>query len=86
MLQKEFTRQAERVLDIAKTYAKKWNHPYIGTEHVLLALKKEFTGVGAQVLEMNGVEEAKIIQLIEELTATRSATKKKLEFSPRLEF
>ena len=86
MLQKEFTKQAERALEIAKTFAKKWNHPYIGTEHVLLALKKEFTGVAAQVLEMNKVEERKIIQLIEELTAVKNATKRKMEYSPRLEF
>ena len=55
-MQKEFTAQAERVLATAKSLAKKWNHPYVGTEHLLLALRKEFTGVAGQVLAMNSVD------------------------------
>ena len=34
-----------------------WHHPYIGTEHLLLALQKVFTGVAGQVLAMNRVDE-----------------------------
>lgn len=86
-MQKEFTKQAEKVLSTAKTLAKKWNHPYVGTEHLLLALKKEFTGVAGQVLAMNHVEEAKIEKVIEELISSAKDVKmKKVEFSPRLEF
>ena len=64
-MQKEFTKQAEQVLNIAKNLAKKFHHPYIGTEHLLLALKKEFTGVAGQVLAMNHVEEEKINKIID---------------------
>lgn len=86
-MQKEFTRQAENVLNTARVLAKKWNHPYVGTEHLLLALKKEFTGVAGQVLAMNHVEEAKIEKVIDELIAPiKDVKKKKVEFSPRLEF
>ena len=61
-MQKEFTKQAEQVLNKARSLAKKFHHPYIGTEHLLLALKQEITGVAGQVLSMNHVEEEKIIK------------------------
>ncbi|MBP3462166.1 MAG: ATP-dependent Clp protease ATP-binding subunit [Tyzzerella sp.] len=86
-MQKEFTAQAEKVLITAKNLARKWNHPYVGTEHLLLALKKEFTGVASQVLGMNGVEEEKVVKIIEELVApVQDVKRKKIVFSPRLEF
>ena len=86
-MQKEFTAQAEKVLSGAKKLAKKWKHPYVGTEHLLLALKKEFTGVASQVLAMNGVKESQIEKLIEELVVPlHDEEKKRIELSPRLEF
>ena len=86
-MQKEYTAQAEKVLITAKNLARKWNHPYVGTEHLLLALKKEFTGVASQVLSMNHVEDEKIVQVIKELVApTQDVKRKKMVFSPRLEF
>lgn len=86
-MQKEFTKQAEQVLNIAKSFAKKFHHPYIGTEHLLLALRREFTGVAGQVLVANHVEEDKIVKIISELISPAQEVKvKTLEFSPRLEF
>lgn len=86
-MQKGYTAQAEKVLIAAKNLARKWNHPYVGTEHLLLALKKEFTGVASQVLGMNGVEEEKVVKIIEELVApVQDIKRKKVAFSPRLEF
>lgn len=86
-MQKQFTAQAEKVLNTAKHLAKKWNHSYVGTEHLLLALKREFTGVASQVLAMNGAEEEKIVKIIEELVAPAKDEKQKhIAFSPRLEF
>ena len=86
-MQKEFTAQARKVLATAKNLARKWNHPYVGTEHLLLALKREFTGVASQVLAMNRVEEEKVTKIIEELVAPVEEVKhKNVEFSPRLEF
>lgn len=86
-MQKEFTKQAEQVLNIAKSLAKKFHHPYIGTEHLLLALRREFTGVAGQVLVTNHVEEDKIIKIISDLISPAQEVKvKTLEFSPRLEF
>ena len=86
-MQKEFTKQAAKVLENAKNLAKKFQHPYIGTEHLLLALKQEFTGVAGQVLSMNHVEEEKIIKIIDELISPAQEIKQRnIEFSPRLEF
>ena len=49
------------------------HHSYIGTEHILLGLLKEGTGVASQVLADNGVEYDKVLELIEELIAPGNA-------------
>ena len=67
-MQKDFTKQAAKVLETARALAKKWNHPYVGTEHLLLALRREFTGVAGQILAANKVEEEKITKVIEDRT------------------
>mgnify|MGYP003288556235 FL=1 len=86
-MHKDFTAQAEKVLMTAKSLARKWGHPYVGTEHLLLALRKEFTGVAGQVLAMHRVDEEKIRKIIEELGAPAQGEKRKrMEYSPRLEF
>ncbi len=86
-MQKEFTEQARKVLNKAKSLAKKFHHPYIGTEHLLLALAQEFTGVAGQVLAMNHVEEDKIVKLIDELISpVQEVEGVTLERSPRLEY
>lgn len=87
-MQKDFTKQAARVLEMARTLAKKFNHPYVGTEHLLLSLQREFAGVAGQVLAMNHVEEEKVVQIIHELISPTNEVKKKktIELSPRLEF
>lgn len=86
-MQKSFTAQAEKVLVTAKKLARKWGHPYVGTEHLLLALRKEFTGVAGQVLAVHHVDEDKIIKIIEELGAlTGEDRSRRTEYSPRMEF
>ena len=82
-MEKEFTKQAERVLQLAKSFAKKFHHPYVGTEHLLLALKQEFTGVAGQVLAMNGVKFEEIEKVIHELISPEKEIHvSKIEFSP----
>ena len=86
-MEKEFTKQAGRVLTTAKNLAKKFHHPYVGTEHLLLALRQEFAGVAGQVLAMNKVKEEDIEKIIHELISYEKEVKvDKMEFSPRLEF
>ncbi len=86
-MHKQFTAQAERVLEMARNLAKKWNHPHVGTEHLLLALRKEYTGVASQILAANGAGEEEIVKLIENLVAPIEGVKKRrVEFSPRMDF
>lgn len=68
-MRKPYTAKAQKVLEIAAKLSKKLKHNYIGTEHILLGLIGEGSGVAAQILMDNGVEEEQLLQLIEELIA-----------------
>ncbi|NWG19737.1 MAG: ATP-dependent Clp protease ATP-binding subunit [Chloroflexi bacterium] len=52
----KFTKRAKQVLQIASEEARAFNHPYIGTEHILLGLIREGEGVAARVLDELGVK------------------------------
>ena len=65
----EYTEKAQRVIELAKKCAKELKQNYVGTEHVLVALIRERTGVAALVLSENGVQESQILDLIEQLIA-----------------
>lgn len=62
-----FTKQAEKSVRYAAKKAREMQHPYIGSEHLLLGLKREYSGVAGQILAQNGVEEEKILRLMDEL-------------------
>ena len=47
-----FTDRARRVMQLANQEAQRFNHEYIGTEHILLGLIKEGSGVAASVLRI----------------------------------
>ena len=61
-----FTERAQRVILIAQEEAKRLNHDYVGTEHILLGLIREGEGVAATVLQNLSVELDEIQQKIEE--------------------
>jgi uncharacterized damage-inducible protein DinB len=52
----KFTERARKVLQLAQEEAQRFNHDYIGTEHILLGLVREGDGVAARVLRNLGVE------------------------------
>lgn len=68
-MQNRYTKQAEGAIRYAAASAKRLKHPYIGTEHLLLGLRKEYTGVAGQVLAQHGADEDKILRLMDELIA-----------------
>ena len=68
-MQTPYTAKAKKAIDIATRISKSLHHSYIGTEHILLGLLKEGTGVASQVLADNGVAYDKVLELIEELIA-----------------
>lgn len=87
-MQIEYTKQAENVLKTARSAAKELRHPYIGTEHLLLGLRRVFTGVAGQILATNGVNENEILKVIGELISPTEEVvfEGKAERSPRLEY
>jgi ATP-dependent Clp protease ATP-binding subunit ClpC len=60
-----FTERARRVLSLAQEEAQRFNHNYIGTEHLLLGLVCEDDGVAAKVLSNLGVELNKVRSTVE---------------------
>ena len=62
-----FTERARKVMALANQEAQRFNHEYIGTEHLLLGLVKEGSGVGANVLKNLGVDLRKVRMEVEKL-------------------
>lgn len=52
----KFTKRAKQVLQLATEEARAFNHPYVGTEHILLGLIHESEGIAARVLDDLGVK------------------------------
>src|SRR6478752_7419703 len=61
----KFTERARKVLTLAQEEAQRFNHNYIGTEHLLLGLVREGDGVAAKVLNNLGVELSKVRSAVE---------------------
>ena len=62
-----FTDRARKVMALANQEAQRFNHEYLGTEHILLGLAKEGNGVGANVLRNLGIDTMKLRLEIEKL-------------------
>ncbi|MBA2519499.1 MAG: ATP-dependent Clp protease ATP-binding subunit [Chloroflexia bacterium] len=61
----KFTERARKVLQLAQEEAQRFNHNYIGTEHLLLGLVREGDGVAARVLSNMGVQLPKVRSAVE---------------------
>ncbi|MDO8750503.1 MAG: ATP-dependent Clp protease ATP-binding subunit, partial [Dehalococcoidia bacterium] len=61
----KFSERARRVLSLAQEEAQRFNHNYIGTEHILLGLVRETDGVAARVLTSLNVELTKVRSAVE---------------------
>ena len=61
----KFSERARRVLSLAQEEAQRFNHNYIGTEHILLGLVRETDGIAARVLSNLGVELHKVRSAVE---------------------
>ncbi|MHC4931872.1 MAG: Clp protease N-terminal domain-containing protein, partial [Planctomycetota bacterium] len=80
-----FTDRARKVMGLARQEAQRFNHDYIGTEHILLGLIQEGSGVAADVLKNLDVDLKKIRQEVEKLVShgTTMVTMGQLPFTPR---
>ena len=83
-----YTSQARDVLKLAREAAALMQHPYAGTEHLLIGLSKTYMGIAGQILDMNGVKEEDILKIMNELVtpAEEVAVTGKPADSPRLQF
>jgi len=80
-----FTDRARKVMALANQEAQRFNHEYIGTEHILLGLVKEGSGVGANVLKNLEVDLRKVRLEVEKLVKSgpETVTMGKLPQTPR---
>ncbi|MCE9589916.1 MAG: cupin domain-containing protein [Planctomycetes bacterium] len=69
-----FTDRARKVMDFANQKAQRYNHDHIGTEHILLGLVMEGSGVGANVLKNLGIGMDKVRIEVEKVVKPGSAT------------
>ena len=67
----KFTDNAKNAINLAKEVAYRLSHNYIGTEHLLIGLM-EVDGVASKVLEENGVNVEKVLELVNQLIAPNS--------------
>ena len=83
-----YTKPAKEVLKKAEKIAGELDHPYVGTEHLLLAFMRVYTGVAGQILSANGVEEANLYKIVDELISPVGEVtfQEKPKRSPRLEY
>ena len=68
-MSESYTAQAKNALALAGKTARQYQHTYIGTEHLLMGLLKEVQGTAGMVLAEYGVEEERLIELIDRLIA-----------------
>ena len=81
---KNFTQKANKALNLAMTCAGEMGHNYIGTEHLLLGLIKEGSGVAATALSQAGLNADELKKRIKETTGTGTpVTLTPNDFTPR---
>ena len=79
-----FTQRARRVLAFAQEEAERLNHSYIGTEHLLLGLLREETGVAGKVLRDLKVSPERVTALVERISGPgRRTPLSKIDLTPR---
>ena len=80
-----FTDRAKKVMNLARQEAQRFNHEYLGTEHILLGLVQEGSGVAANVLKNMSIDLAKIRAEVEKIVKTGPSmvTMGQLPFTPR---
>ena len=80
-----FTKNAQAALALAEKTAARLHTGYVGTEHILVGLLREESGVAAKILEDNGADADKILEMIRELIAPdgETAVKERGTYSPR---
>lgn len=83
-MNERFTEKAEKAIAYSQESAMHMGHNYVGTEHLLLGLVREGSGIAARVLQGQGITEDKVLKEIEELIGKGEDTgQQPLGFTPR---
>ncbi|MCM1046633.1 MAG: ATP-dependent Clp protease ATP-binding subunit [Candidatus Gastranaerophilales bacterium] len=84
-MRSHFTQKAQMALTQAAKCARSLKQGYIGTEHILVGLLREETGVAARVLAENGVEVDQVVDMIRDLISFENgvAVREREGYSPR---
>jgi len=79
-----YTDQAKEAINLAYQSARDLSNNYIGTEHLLIGLIQQGTGVASKVLLANGVTEEKVLNLVDQLISPNNAvaTEGEPEYTP----
>ena len=79
-----FTDKANRALELSYQFSREMHHNYIGSEHILVGLLREGTGVAANVLISAHIEESAIVSCINEFVSSEGSilTKDKSGYTP----
>ena len=72
----KFSERARKVLAIAQEEAQRFNHSYIGTEHILLGLSREPEGIASRVLEVLGIDGKRIRTAVEFIVSQDDSPKR----------
>lgn len=70
-----FTARAREAIELAVQAAERLGHTYVGTEHLLIGLLEEGSGVAARVLTENGVRTEKVTELVSQLISPNQAVR-----------
>ena len=70
-----FTARAREAIELAVQAAERLGHTYVGTEHLLIGLLEEGSGVAARVLTENGVRAEKVTELVSQLISPNQAVR-----------
>ena len=87
-MQEKYTDSARAVLRLAEKAVVSLGHTALGTEHILLGLLQEPTGMAGKILKESGVTEEKLLELLEKLVHGDMVTEKRpgrrrIEYTPR---
>lgn len=78
-----FTQRARNVLEYAGKYASQLGHSFIGSEHILLGIMAEKSGLGHAILSKFGVKQDSVIEIIKDIEGIGNPGVQVIGYTPR---
>jgi len=83
MFDKKFTQKAANAINLSEKAAIELGHNYVGSEHILLGLLKEGTGIAFNALKESDITEQRVTKKIEEIIGRGTPVNERKYFTPR---